>query len=135
MKIQLSPYVHLFQRDVRCYLYNAANNFFCEIDTDTYAHLKDNDLRALDRNDVAFLKQKGVLLSPEAAANILLDQKLKYQVHSYQQDVLGLVLVPSAHHGLQLCLPLLLRGAQAQREHERPRGAAAHRVHQGAPQR
>ena len=87
--------MHLFQRDVRCYLYNAANNFFCEIDTDTYAHLKDNDLRALDRNDVAFLKQKGVLLSPEAAANILLDQKLKYQVHSYQQDVLGLVLVPT----------------------------------------
>lgn len=94
-KMQLSPYVHIFERDCKHYLYNTANSYFCEIDKETYCLLKDNKIKDFNSKDLTFLKQKGVLLSADEIKNIFLDQKLKYQLHSFQQDVLGLVLVPT----------------------------------------
>lgn len=95
MKLEISPYIHIFERSGHYYLFNTVNNFFCEIDTETYHNLKDNNQAAFNRDEIKFLRQKKVLLTADEFHNILLDQKLKYQVSSYQQDVLGLVLVPT----------------------------------------
>ena len=91
MKLEISPYIHIFDRSGHYYLFNTVNNFFCEIDTETYHNLKDNNQAAFNRDEIKFLRQKKVLLTADEFHNILLDQKLKYQVSSYQQDVLGLL--------------------------------------------
>lgn len=95
MKLEFSPYIHLFQRSGRSYIFNTANNFYCEIDAETYNNIKDNNQTAFSSEEKKFLHQKKILLTPEEIRNIFLDQKMKYQASSFQQDVLGLVLVPT----------------------------------------
>ena len=55
MKLEISPYIHIFERSGHYYLFNTVNNFFCEIDTETYHNLKDNNQTAFSRDEIKFL--------------------------------------------------------------------------------
>lgn len=95
MSLIISQYSYLFKNNNKYYIFNSENCFFSEINHHLYSVIQDRDYESLDMKTLSLLKEKRILISNEEATLYYQESKFRYELASYNKDVLKLTLVPT----------------------------------------
>ena len=91
----LSKYCYLFLEHNKYYIFNTENCFFTEININLYNLIKDRDFEEIDAETLYFLKNKKILIDSENVDLFYQESKFKYELSSYNKNILNLTLVPT----------------------------------------
>jgi|AGTN01.1.fsa_nt_gi hypothetical protein len=95
MSLITSPYSFLFTENNKNYIFNSESCFFSEVNRETYDIIQDRDYSSLDKDSLSLLMNKKVLVDSEDVGLFFQESKFKYELSSYNNDILNLILVPT----------------------------------------
>lgn len=95
MSLIISRYSYLFKNNNVYYIFNSENCFLSEVTQDIYETVIDRDFESLHEDTLSFLKKKKILVESESAELFYQESKFKYELNSYNKEVLNLTLVPT----------------------------------------
>ncbi len=118
MTLIISQYSYLFKNNEKCYVFNSENCFFSEINSRLYTILQDRDYESLDDETLSLLKEKKILIDDKQANLFYQESKFRYELASYNKDVLSLTLVPtlSCNFSCDYCFELHKRNKTMSQE-------------------
>lgn len=95
MSLIISKYSYLFTNNNKYYIFNSENCFLSEVNQNIYETIIDRDYDSLDSDTLSFLKRKKILVESEFIELFYQESKFKYELNSYNKEVLNLILVPT----------------------------------------
>lgn len=93
--MKLSIYIHLFERDGVCYLFNSKTRFFSAIDKPLYEYLYDGDFEKMPNDIIQILKDKEIIVEDNNLYDFYYEKKLYYFSSIGNLETLELVIAPT----------------------------------------
>lgn len=93
--MKLSLYIHLFEREGVCYLFNSKTNFFSTIDRTIYESLYDGEFDKIPNDIIKILKDKEIIVEDKNIYDYYYEKKLYYYSSIGNFETLELVIAPT----------------------------------------
>lgn len=95
--MRLSLYIHLFEKEGTCYLFNSQTGFFSTIEKAAYESLYNGDFESMSDDVIKLLKEKGIIVENDELFNYYHERKLHYLSSIGNQETLNLVIAPTTN--------------------------------------